>query len=54
MGDNGRFIKLKKEREGEINYNNFGSKMILIEYRGWEDVDILFPEYNNYIYKNPY
>ena len=54
MGDNGRFIKLKKEREGEINYNNFGSKMILIEYRGWEDVDILFPEYNNYIYKNGY
>lgn len=51
MGDNGRFIKLKKEREGEINYNNFGSKMILIEYRGATDIDVYFEKYN-WIAKN--
>ena len=36
---------------GNINYNNFGSKMEIIEYRGYDDIDIYFEEYN-YIVKN--
>lgn len=35
-----------KNRTGEINYNNFGSKMIIKEYRKYSDVDIYFPKYN--------
>ena len=30
----------------EENYNNFGSKMILVEYKKWNDVKVYFPEYN--------
>lgn len=33
-------------RVGEENTNNFGSRMIIIEYRNSLDVDIYFPEYN--------
>lgn len=33
-------------RIGEINYNNFGSKMKIIEYRNAKDIDIYFEEYN--------
>lgn len=36
----------KIDRTGEINHNNFGSKMIVSEYRNIRDVDIYFPEYN--------
>ena len=36
----------KKERIGEVNYNNFGSKMIITNYRNYSDVDIYFPEYD--------
>ena len=35
-----------KNRVGEINYNNFGSKMVIIAYRGATDLDIYFEEYN--------
>ena len=34
------------DRTGEINYNNFGSKMIIIEYRTNKDIDVYFEEYN--------
>ena len=36
----------KKDRTGEENINKFGSKMIIKEYRGANDLDIYFPEYN--------
>ncbi len=35
---------------GEENYNNFGSKMIVIKDNGCYDVDVYFPKYN-WIYK---
>ena len=36
----------KINRTGEENINNFGSKMVIVEYRKWDDVDVYFPEYN--------
>ena len=36
----------KIDRTGEIKFNNFGSKMIIKEYRNNRDMDIYFPEYN--------
>ena len=36
----------KIDRTGEIKYNNFGSKMIIKEYRKAIDIDIYFPEYD--------
>ena len=36
----------KIDRTGEEGYNNFGSKMIVKEYRGANDLDIYFPKYN--------
>ena len=36
----------KINRVGEEGINNFGSKMIIKEYRKWNDVDIYFPEYD--------
>lgn len=38
-------------RIGEINYNKFGNKMEIIEYRSFKDIDIYFEEYN-YVAKN--
>ena len=35
-----------KSRVGEEGYNNFGSKMIIKEYREYKDIDVYFPEYN--------
>ena len=35
-----------KSRIGEEGYNNFGSKMIIKEYREYKDIDVYFPEYN--------
>ena len=34
------------DRTGEIGYNNFGSKMIIVEYRKAIDIDVYFPQYN--------
>lgn len=34
------------DRVGEENYNNFGSKMIIINYRKCKDIDVCFPKYN--------
>ncbi len=36
----------KIDRTGEIGYNNFGSKMIIVEYRKAIDIDVYFPEYD--------
>ena len=33
-------------RVGEERINNFGSKMIIKEYRKYKDIDVYFPEYN--------
>ena len=49
-------MERKVDRIGEENINNFGSKMIIVGYRKWNDVDVYFPEYNwtarNKEYKN--
>ena len=34
------------DRKGEENYNSFGSKMVIKEYRKRVDIDIYFPDYN--------
>ena len=36
----------KMDRMGETNINNFGSKMVIVEYRGCMDIDVYFPQYN--------
>ena len=41
----------KIDRVGEIGYNNFGSKMIIVGYRMNRDIDVCFTEYN-WIAKN--
>ena len=33
-------------RIGERNINNFGSEMIIVEYRGCMDIDVYFPQYD--------
>ena len=33
-------------RIGEKGVNNFGSEMVIVEYRKWDDIDIYFPEYD--------
>ena len=38
-----------KNRIGEINYNKFGSKMIITEYRKYNDITVYFEEYNSYV-----
>lgn len=35
----------KIDRTGEVAYNNFGSKMVIKEYRGSIDIDVYFPKY---------
>lgn len=37
---------IKIDRTGEKGVNNFGSEMIIIEYRGALDIDVYFPEYD--------
>ena len=39
-------MRAKVDRVGEENYNKFGSKIIIIEYRKWNDIDVYFPEYD--------
>ena len=34
------------DRTGERGINNFGSKMIIVEYRKYSDIDVYFPEYD--------
>lgn len=47
-----RGINMRKiDRTGEVAYNNFGSKMIIKEYRNANDIDVHFEKYN-WISKN--
>ena len=39
-------MRRKIDRTGEEGLNNFGSKMVIKEYRNRRDIDIYFPEYN--------
>lgn len=41
----------KINRIGERNINNFGSEMVIVEYRKYSDIDVYFPEYD-WIAKN--
>ena len=36
----------KIDRIGETGRNNFGSEMIIAEYRKYSDIDVYFPEYD--------
>ena len=36
----------KVDRAGERNINNFGSEMVIVDYRKYSDIDVYFPEYN--------
>ena len=36
----------KVNRVDEVNYNNFGSKMIIVKYNNNCDIDVYFPEYD--------
>lgn len=36
----------KIDRVGEMSYNKFGSRMIVVGYRGTSDIDVYFPDYN--------
>ncbi len=36
----------KIDRTGEVSYNNFGSKIIIKEYRKRKDIDVYFEKYN--------
>lgn len=36
----------KIDRTGEKNINNFGSEMVIVEYRRYMDIDVYFPEYD--------
>ena len=42
---------VKIDRTGEENVNNFGSKIIISEYRGYKDIDVYFSEYD-YTFKH--
>lgn len=33
----------RKDRTGEERLNSFGSKMVIKEYRGCNDIDVYFP-----------
>lgn len=43
-----------KDRTGEENYNNFGSKMIIEKYTSSNNIDIYFPEYNYTVFHKVY
>ena len=34
------------DRTGERRINNFGSEMVIVEYRKYSDIDVYFPKYN--------
>jgi predicted transport protein len=38
--------KSNTDRIGITNYNNYGSKMIIVEYKSSNNIVVLFPEYN--------
>ena len=38
--------RAKIDRTGYEGVNNFGSKMVITDYKKWDDVDVYFPEYD--------
>ena len=36
----------KTDRIGEKNINNFGSEMVIVDYRKYSDIDVYFSEYD--------
>ena len=44
----------KLDRTGEVNYNTYGSKMIIKEYRNKNSIDVYFPKYNWIKYNSAY
>jgi len=44
----------KSNRVGEIRFNNFGSKMIIMKYNNRKDIDIYFPATNYVVYNRAY
>lgn len=36
----------KIDRKGEKSINNFGSEMIITEYKNYHDIDVYFPKYD--------
>ena len=36
----------KIDRIGERNINNFGSEIIIVDYKRWDNIDVYFPEYD--------
>lgn len=44
----------KVDRTGEVSTNNFGSTMIISEYRVYGDIDVYFPEYDWTFYNSSY
>lgn len=36
----------KNNKIGETKYNTYGSKMKIIDYRKYNDIDVYFEEYN--------
>lgn len=36
----------KIDRTGEISYNTFGSRIVIVEYRNANDIDVYFPQYD--------
>ena len=45
---------IRKNRVGEIGYNNFGSKMEIIRYNRNDDIDVYFEEYDWACYNTQY
>lgn len=41
----------KIDKTGEESINNFGSKIVIVNYRKYSDIDVYFPEYN-WTFKN--
>ena len=37
---------MNKQRIGKKGLNNFGSEIIIVGYRKWEDIDVYFPKYD--------
>jgi hypothetical protein len=37
---------MRLNRVGEVNYNSFGSEMIIVKYDGCMNINVFFPEYN--------
>ena len=43
-----------KDKTGEESYNNFGSKMVVLKYTNYGNIDVYFPEYDYISYNKHY